>query len=222
MGCDGPPPRRQDDIMLRIIIVAAMLVAFVAPASPASDPSDAALKELRRTFTVHGKPVPPEVFGDFGDADMADSGPIRVTIDLLAAIDSNLYYGDIAVAPNGWTSQKKLVQSGAATATEETGYKFEGVTRNGLLVVMASFSGGGSGAFITLHILDAVAAHGFDSDGKRTDRLNLTILRSIPLGDRWAGSIAIANDTIAVISVPHDPPSSPRQHGTELFQAMRP
>ena len=31
-----------------------------------------------------------------------------------------------------------------------------------------------------------------------------------------------ANDTIAVTSVPHDPPSSPRQHGTELFQAMRP
>jgi hypothetical protein len=208
--------------MLRNFIAAAMCLAFVAPASPASAPADTALQELRRTFTVHGKPVPPEVFGDFGDADMADSGPIRVTIDLLAAMDSNLYYGDIAVAPNGWVSQKKRVQSGATTVTEETGYKFEGVTRNGLLVVMASFSGGGSGEFITLHILDAAAAHGFDSEGKRTDRLNLTILRSIPLGDRWDGSIAIANDTIAVTSVPHDPPSSPRQHGTELFQAMRP
>jgi hypothetical protein len=222
MGRDGPPPRRQDNIMLRNIIAAAILAAFVAPASPASAPAYDALKELRRTFTVHGKPVPPEAIADFGDADMADSGPIRVTIDLLAAIDSNLYYGDISVAPNGWVSQKKPVQSGATTVTEETGYKFEGVTRNGLLVVMASFSGGGSGEFIYLHILDAAAAHGFDSEGKLTDRLNLTILRSIPLGDRWAGSIAIANDTIAVTSVPHDPPSSPRQHGTELFQAMRP
>jgi hypothetical protein len=65
IGCERPPPRRQENLMLRNTIAAAMLLAFVVPASPASAPADAALKELRQTFTVHGKPIPPETADDF-------------------------------------------------------------------------------------------------------------------------------------------------------------
>ena len=208
--------------MLRNIVAAAMLLAFVAPASPASPSADAALKELRQTFRVHGKPIPPEVIGDFGDGDMADSGPIRVTIDLLAAIGSNLYYGDIAVAPNGWVSQKRVVPNGGAEKqTEEMGYAFDGAARNGLLIVTSTFSGGGTGVFTYLHILDAAVARAFDDEGKPYDRLNLTNIRSVSLGDRWKGEIKINGDTIAIVTA-RDQQTDARKPGTELIQAARP
>jgi hypothetical protein len=62
-------------------------------ASPAS--AAALVAEVRHSFTIHGKPIPPEIFRDFGDGDLADSGSIWVTIDAAAAIGSNLYYDPI-------------------------------------------------------------------------------------------------------------------------------
>jgi hypothetical protein len=40
----------------------------------------ALIAEARRAFTLNGKQVPPEIFRDFGDGDLADSGTIWVTI----------------------------------------------------------------------------------------------------------------------------------------------
>jgi hypothetical protein len=37
------------------------------------------LDEVRKTFTVGGKRIPTEIFRDFGDGDLADSGSIWVT-----------------------------------------------------------------------------------------------------------------------------------------------
>ena len=51
--------------------------------------------EMRRSFTLHCKTIPPEIFRDFGDGDLADSGSIWVTVDVAAAIDSNLYFDPI-------------------------------------------------------------------------------------------------------------------------------
>src|SRR5579862_1930292 len=89
------------------------------------------LAEMRRAFTVDGKSVPPELFRDFGDGDMADSRDIWGTVDVNAAIGSNLYFDGIQ--RNGaWVVQKK---SGAsAGAEEETAYTYIGETANGLLV----------------------------------------------------------------------------------------
>jgi hypothetical protein len=83
--------------MFRNTIVAALLLALTVPAWSAS--IDDSLKELRQTFTLRGKPIPPEVFVDFGDSDMSGSNSIRVTIDLLAAMDSNLYDGGVNASP---------------------------------------------------------------------------------------------------------------------------
>jgi hypothetical protein len=206
--------------MLRNTIALSFLVAFAASAWSA--PLDASLKELRQTFTLHGKPVPPEIFADFGDSDLADSGAIRVTIDLHAAMGSNLYGDEIVASPRVWTSQKKTVADGAQTLIEETSYSFNGVTHNGLLVVTAAFSGGGSGDFFTLHILDAAASRAFDSEGKPYDRLNLTIIRSIPLGDRWNGSIKVAGDTIAITTHPHEQSGGGNPPAARFVEAVRP
>jgi hypothetical protein len=61
---------------------------------------------VRRSFMVHGKPIPPEIFRDFGDADMADSGSIWVTVDVAAATGSNLYYDPIK-QDGGFVAQTK-------------------------------------------------------------------------------------------------------------------
>ena len=68
----------------------ALIVIGTAPAL-AADP----LAEARKSFTIGGKPIPPEIFSDFGDAMMSDNRPIVVTIDALAAIDYNCYFDPI-------------------------------------------------------------------------------------------------------------------------------
>jgi hypothetical protein len=140
------------------------------------------LAELRKAFTVDGKPVPPEVFADFGDAMLSDSRPIVVTVDAKSAIDGNRYADPIAVKGR-WVEQAKP-GSGSFNGAETTGYEFIGATANGLLVAVATWSGGGSGTFTFLHVLDAALSSAFDDDGKIYQRVDLTILRTVSLGDR--------------------------------------
>ena len=206
--------------MFKNAIAAALLLVLTIPAL--SQSIDDSLKELRQTFTLGGKPIPPAVFADFGDADMSGAHSIRVTVDLLAAIGDNLYGDGVKASPNGWVSQKKEIGAGTDRAAETTAYKFNGVTKNGLLLVTAAFSGGGSGNYLTLHILDATPARAFDSEGKLYDRLNLTVLRSIPLGDRWKGAIEIAGDNIAITTEPGEPNNSNPQRETRIVEAARP
>jgi hypothetical protein len=198
---------------------AAATVQAQAPAASSASPA-ALVAEVRKSFTVNGKPIPPEIFRDFGDGDLADSNTsIWITVDVLAATGSNRYYDDIK-ADHGSYSQK------AATcpqpSCEETGYLYIGSTDNGLLVVVASYSGGGSGNFITLHILDLAAARAFDFDGKVYDRINLTNVRSVPLGDRWNGEIKIDNNTIRVITTRQGPADDSGKRETKMIEAKRP
>ena len=158
--------------------------------------------EMRRSFTLHGKTIPPEIFRDFGDGDLADSGSIWVTVDVAAAIDSNLYFDPIREVGN-WKSQTRAQRT--SDAPEETAYGFYGSTENGLLVVLTSFSGGGTGIFYTLHILDVATAWGFDLEGKRYQRIDLTDIRRIILGDRWEGEVKISGNTVRVATTRSGP-----------------
>jgi hypothetical protein len=195
-------------------------ISLASPASAGDTPSTATLlSEVRRALAVGGKPIPPEIFRDFGDGDMADSGPIWVTVDINAATGSNLYFDDIK-QDGKWVSQKKTDTK--AGTQEETGYSYYGATANGLLVAVASYSGGGSGNFITLHILDLAAARAVDSDGKFYDRINLTNIRSVPLGDRWNGEIKIDKNTIRVITTRKGPADDSGKRETVTIEAKRP
>src|ERR1700680_3924101 len=100
-------------------IVATVVWAMAAQAQAVAHRSDAPstaslIAEVHRAFPIEGKPIPPEIFRDFGDGDLADSGSIWVTVDIKAATGSNLYFDEIK--QNGsWINQKK------ATSNEETG-----------------------------------------------------------------------------------------------------
>jgi hypothetical protein len=196
------------------LVGAPVLAQTVSP--PVS--SDAALlAEVRHSFTLNGKPIPPEIFRDMGDGDLGDSGAIWVTVDIAAAIGSELY-GDTIKQEHGWVIQTKPNVS--LNNIERTDYTFVGSTDNGLLVVLASYSGGGSGTFYTLHILDAAAARAFDIDGKIYRRINLTDLRNVILGDRWEGDVTIAKNSIRITTTKDGPVGSPRPPIT--IEAERP
>jgi hypothetical protein len=206
----------------RVCAVVALIAASFSwrPASAGTAPTTASLiAEVRRTFTIEGKPIPPEIFRDFGDGDLADSGPIWVAVDVNAATGSNLYFDDIK-QDGKWVSQKKTDSKG--NDGEETGYSYYGTTENGLLVVLASYSGGGSGNFITLHILDLAAARAFDLEGKTYERANLTNLRSIALGDRWSGEIRIEKNVIRVVTTRKSPADDSGKRETMTIEARRP
>lgn len=198
--------------------LAAMLLAG-PPAGAGEASSEARLGELRKSFTLDGQPVPPQVFRDFGDGDLADSGAIWLTVDLRAAIGSNLYFADVTTR-EGWRTQ---VRHDEDTKLDETSsYRFIGTTKDKLLIAVSAFSGGGSGMFYTLHVMDAAIAPGFDNDGKRYDRIALTNLRSLALGDRWNGTVAIDGDRITVTTEPGTPANTEDKTQTTSFTAERP
>src|SRR5262245_31197694 len=94
-----------------------VIASFLSPLpATADDAAEAAalVAEVRQKFTLEGKTIPPKIFRDFGDGDMADSGDIWVTVDLKAAIGSNLYFDEIK-QDGSWIRQK-------STSNETTGY----------------------------------------------------------------------------------------------------
>jgi len=86
----------------------------------------------------------------------------------------------------------------------------------------ATWSKRGSGIFIHLHILDVAAAPGFDFDGNLYQRINLTNLRTIPLGDRWDGEISIEKNTITVVTTRAGPADDSGIRRTSTIEAKRP
>jgi hypothetical protein len=176
--------------------------ANAADQSASSASAAALVAEVRHSFTIHGQPIPPEIFRDFGDGDLADSGAIWVTIDAAAAIGSNLYFDPIK-QDGSYVSQSKPTPNGGYT--ERTAYSFEGTTQNGLIVLTTSYYGGGSGIFYSLHIVDVTAARGYDIEGKVYQRINLTNVRSVILGDRWEGGLKISGNAIKIVTTRNGP-----------------
>jgi hypothetical protein len=178
----------------------------------------ARVAEVRRAFTLDGKTIPPGIFRDFGDGNLADGDSIWITVDLAAAVGSNLYFDPIREVRD-WKIQKK--QRLETDAPEETAYSFKGTAANGLIVVVASYNGGGSGTFHTLHILEVAPATGFDNEGKRYRRINLTNIRSVALGDRWEGEVKTSGNTIRVTTT-RDGPAGGSARAPLVVTAERP
>ena len=101
-------------------------------------------------------------------------------------------------------------------------YKYLGATENGLLLVLATYNSGGSGNFTTLHLLGLDAQPAFDSEGAVYERLNLTNLRSLILGDRWEGEISIAKNMVRVVTTREGPADRSGTRREMSFEARRP
>ena len=199
--------------MLRRVLLVLALCSGLPVAAFADDPLD----EVRRSFAIGGKPIPPEIFADFGDAMMSDSRPIVVAIDANSAIDSNRYADPIKT--NGrWVEQAKP-GPGGLNGPETMAYEYRGATANGLLVFLGAWSGGGSGTFYYLHILDAVSNRAFDEDGSTYLRFDLTLVRTVILGDRWEGDVSISGNSVRIVT---NASHAERRVGSVTIDARRP
>jgi hypothetical protein len=205
-------------VKLQFTLLLACCVTLAGPIAGAGSPGT--IDELRQSFTVGGEPVPPNIFRDMGDGDLADSGSIIVTTDVKAATGSNLY-ADPIKRNGAWVAQSRT-SPGDKGLTEEEAYRFIGMTENKLLVVITSYSGGGSGVFYSLHILTAEPTRAFDGEGKRYERLNLTTIRSVALGDRWNGDVRIDGNAIVVTTTGGIPAGQARKPSTMTITAERP
>jgi hypothetical protein len=199
--------------MLRLILTLLALCCGPAAKALAADPLD----EVRNSFTIGAKPIPPEIFGDFGDAKMSDNRPIIISIDAKAAIDSNRY-ADPIKTKGQWIEQAKP-GPGGLNGPETMAYEYRGATASGLLVFLAGWSGGGSGTFYYLHILDAVSNRALDEDGSIYLRLDLTLVRTVILGDRWEGDVSISGNSVRIVTVAS---RAERRIGSITIAARRP
>jgi len=204
------------------IVIAGWFMSSFALAEQAAAPQSAntAIDEVRKSFTLDGKPIPPEIFRDLGDGDIADGISILVTVDLKAAIGSNRYYEDISKSGK-WVVQNKANKD-VANGSESSAYSYIGTTANKLLVLVTNYNGGGSGTFYTLHILDLAPAKAFDSDGKVYDRLNLTTVREVTLGDRWQGDVKISGNSIEIQTTKGSLADTNGKVSTKTIEARRP
>src|SRR5262245_22801991 len=76
--CDGGtlrlPPRSLSRVSTALALGAIASFLVLPTVADGDAGSTAALiAEIRRSFTIDGKQVPPEIFRDFGDGDLADS-----------------------------------------------------------------------------------------------------------------------------------------------------
>lgn len=208
---------------LLVVLIASWCMSSLALAESATTTPqsiDAAMDEVRQSFTLGGKPIPPGIFRDLGDGDIADSTSILVTVDLKAAVGSNRYYEDINKSGK-WIVQKKADKD-VANGWEASAYNFIGSTTNNLLVVVSSYNGGGSGTFYTLHLLDLAPGKALDSEGQIYERLNLTTVQDVPLGDRWQGTVTISGNFIDVLTTKHGPADTSDRTTTGRIEARRP
>jgi hypothetical protein len=121
-----------------------------------------------------------------------------------------------------WVTQTKLAEQ-TINGQEQTSYQLIGATANNLLLI-ATYNGGGSGTFYTLHILDVSGQRAFDMDGDVYQRINVTSVRNIVLGDRWDGDVKISGNTILVTTIMDGPaiPAAPPRHRGSKRRALNP
>jgi hypothetical protein len=65
------------------------------------------------------------------------------------------------------------------------------------------------------------AGAGFDIEGKRYQRVNLTNIRSVILGDRWGGELKISGNAVRVMTT-HNGPADDGARPPFTIMAERP
>lgn len=178
-------------IVNRISLIAILTVAFF-PAADLFASVDSLLNEANGRFTINEKPIHPGLFQEFAIWLSDNSNPVTVTVDVLAG----------AKARNEYDADAVKVQDGYISYSRDNGesfsYKWLGRLSNGLHVVEVADSGGGSGVFSDLFFIRFDKGEGWDNDGKKYDRLLMTVVRTFALGDRDDGEIKVLPDQVIV------------------------
>lgn len=151
--------------------------------------------EADSKFTYHGKSIHPELIEKF-ESWMSDSEvPTVVSVDLISAEKNGNEYGRENLSKDGISYKRGVVDGSYAGFYR---YQWLGRLKNGLHVVRVADCGGGSGVFETLDFIKFSLGEGVDKDGKRYDRLLMTIVRQHFLGDRYDGEVTVFADKVVI------------------------
>lgn len=158
---------------------------------------NAALDEANRSFTFQNKPIHPGLVQEFSSW-ISDSGfPTTISVDI-AAPHGNEYFEDDVTVREG----KYVCADTKGEDHEKDGglfcYEWLGRLDNGLHVLSVSEAGGGSGVFEDLFFVRFDKGEGYTHDGKKYDRLLMSIVREFILGDRDDGKIKVLKNSVVV------------------------
>jgi hypothetical protein len=145
--------------------------------------------EANANFTYQGVSIHPKLVQKFASWESDKSVPKVIMVDVAAAFDTNEYfsaerYEDKRVCYD--------VDSGFFC------YEWLGKLANGLHVLRIYDNGGGSGTFQTLFFVKFDKGEGYTEDGKKYERLLMSIVRQYTLGDRDDGEIKVLGDRVVV------------------------
>ena len=144
--------------------------------------------------------VRPQIIDDLS-TELSDLGDQVVAINLLDAQESNRYGGGIGVREID--EQCPYVHWEPFGERSEFGYQYVGMTESRVHVLYTSSWGGGSGVFKSLMLLAITPDAGIDWNGQAAtaserERLLIYKLGEFGLGDRWAGDLRVAGNTLTI------------------------
>ncbi len=157
-----------------------------------------ALKEAELHFTFRGNPINPLALQQLSPW-ISDSLPGAVAVDIAGtAADTNQYSAEVEKSEKGLITVKK---SDKKTGEESSfTYKYLGRLANGkgAHIVETWDWGGGSGVFTHLLLLNFRLDSEYTGTGAPRERLVLTRVGEIHLGDRFDGLVTIKPDQIVI------------------------
>jgi hypothetical protein len=132
---------------------------------------------------------------------ISDSSETVTSIDLTAANESNRFFGDVRQLTIG---DAKWVRHDERDGGGWFAYRYVGTSPSGIHVLHCRESTGGSGVFNTVMFLvlggeDALMQTAATPDGLAVrQRLTVTTLGTLPLGDRYEGEVTYDQDVLTI------------------------
>lgn len=127
---------------------------------------------------------------------LADSGPQIISINVRNANISNQFFSEVRVR-----TTKTLPYVYFQEQDKEFGYSLVGITTTGIHIVHTQSTQGGSGVFhkLLFFIYTDTDSIAFGMEVIPSVMPTLTLIGSLPLGDRFAGTITFADDLLTVL-----------------------
>lgn len=169
----------------------------VAAASP-TEPAIALQKQLREAndhFTYEGNPISVGVLKAFGLDDLSGEKLPAAAVVLEEATDERY-----EIKSEGGNPRKGIrAEYGEASfnGQESLGYVYLGRLANGSHVLLTTYSGGGSGIFTNLLLVNFTIHTQYTDEG-RQDRILVMDAGQITLGDRYDGKIKVEPKSITI------------------------
>ena len=147
------------------------------------------LAELNKHFTYKGRPVHPLAVQELASG-VADPLPGPIAIDVEGTYDSNRYFGEYAEKEGRVLIELKT----DGTSQGWFGYEYLGRLANGFHVLRTFDNGGGTGVFQNLLLIKCAVDYEYGGEGERRNRLVMTRMGEILLGDRYSGRTKLQSD----------------------------